>query len=85
MGIITKSKIGIVTRNIMCLAIGVFPTIVIESRFPLLPLRRLLSSTLLNRYIYSQEVMEMNFTTTSRNVSVVTHAVFLVLKSLFGF
>ena len=84
MGIITKSKIGIVTRNIMCLAIGVFPTIVIVSRFPLLPLRRLLSSTLLNR-LYSQEVMEMKFPTTSRNVSVVTHGVFLVLKPLFGF
>ena len=72
--IMTISNSSMVTIDILYLATDIFPVLVIQSEFSLLPLGRyLLPVTTQNRYQSTGSSQKLLFTTTSRNVSIVKY------------
>ena len=77
--IMTKSKNSIATTSTAYLDIIMFPVIVIESTFSLLPLGRyLLPLTTLNRYLSRHSSKSFIPTTSSENMTITRCGVFLV-------
>ena len=81
-----KTRNDIVARGVTQLATDTLPFVVIECAFPLLPLVRYpLWLTAVNRYHPRHSNGNIFFTTTPRNVSVVTYGVSLVTILLLDF
>ena len=72
----TKSKNGMVTRNIAYLTTDKFPMKVIESKFSLLPLGRyLLPLIILNRYLPNGSSSNFIEIASSKNVTIARHRI----------
>ena len=84
----TKSKNSLVrsTTSTTYLDIVTFPVIVVESTFSLLSLGRyLLPLTTLNRYLSRHSNKNFIFTTSSKNITITKHGVFLVTIPILCF
>ena len=84
----TKSKNSIVTTSTTYLDIVIFPVIAVESIFSLLPLGRyLLPLNTLNRYLPRHTCSSKNviFTTSSENITITRHGVFLATIPILCF
>ena len=81
----TKSKNSTFTTGTTYLDIVTFPVIGIERTFSLLPLGRyLLPQTTLDRYVSRHSKNEI-FTTSSANITITRHRVFLVTIAILCF
>ena len=79
----TKSKSGVVTKDITHLATNTLPVVVIQSVFLVLPLGTyLLLLTTLNRYQTTDSSGQFFFMTTSRIVSIVRYRLSLITTYL---